>query len=151
MTDKNEFEPRLGRQKVGGGKRVRKYLSRVLAATNLARGGTPSSGRSAQFSGSRYGRGAGVGRLLASRGSNTALQHRRVIIKASIVKLAGKGAAAATAHLRYLQRDGTAREGAPGALYGPDADVADGAAFRARGNGDRHQFRFIVSPEDGAE
>ncbi|MGY2736592.1 relaxase/mobilization nuclease RlxS [Sphingomonas sp. UYP23] len=151
MADDNDFEPRLGRQKSGGGKHARKYLSRVLAATNLARGGALSPGRSAGFSGSRYGRGAGVGRLLASRGSGTALQHRRVIIKASIVKLAGKGLGAATAHLRYLQRDGTTREGSPGALYGREIGVEDGAAFRSRGTGDRHQFRFIVSPEDGAE
>ncbi|AWX92342.1 hypothetical protein DPM13_01190 [Paracoccus mutanolyticus] len=30
-------------------------------------------------------------------------------------------------------------------------DRADGDAFLDRGKDDRHQFRFIVSPEDGAE
>jgi len=58
---------------------------------------------------------------------------------------------AAVAHLRYLQRDGTTREGERGELYGPDADRADGKASLERGRGDRHQFRFIVAPEDGAE
>ncbi|HEY9553502.1 relaxase/mobilization nuclease RlxS, partial [Allosphingosinicella sp.] len=76
---------------------------------------------------------------------------RRVVVKARIVKLGGKGQAAALAHLRYLQRDGTTREGERGTLYGADADRADGRAFLERGQGDRHQFRFIVAPEDGAE
>ncbi|KAK0329233.1 hypothetical protein LTR94_037597, partial [Friedmanniomyces endolithicus] len=59
------------------------------------------------------------------------------------------GASAAAAHLRYLQRDGTTREGERGAFYGRDADAVDGKALGERGAGDRHQFRFIVSPEDG--
>jgi type IV secretory pathway VirD2 relaxase len=74
---------------------------------------------------------------------------RRVIVKASIVRLSGKGAAAAAAHLRYLQRDGTTRDGERGTLYGRDEDAVDAKAFQGRGAGDRHQFRFIVSPEDG--
>ncbi|QPI72215.1 relaxase/mobilization nuclease RlxS [Sphingobium sp. Cam5-1] len=150
MADDDSFEPHLGRQRNQGGKRPRRYLGRVLAATNLARGGgvrsRPASG---SFTGSRIGRGAGVGRLLASRGGLAAASRRRVIVKASVVKLAGKGASAAAAHLCYLQRDGTTRDGTRGALYGRDADAFDGKAFGERGAGDRHQFRFIVSPEDG--
>jgi type IV secretory pathway VirD2 relaxase len=151
MREEGEFEPRLGRMRARGGKRARSYLGRVLAAANLARSGAALGGGKAGFSGSRIGRGAGVGRVLAARGGGSAVGRRRVIVKVSIVKLAGKGAAGAAAHLRYLQRDGTTREGEPGALYGRDSDVADGRAFRERGAGDRHQFRFIVSPEDGAE
>jgi type IV secretory pathway VirD2 relaxase len=73
---------------------------------------------------------------------------RRVAVKARIVRLkrSGKGA---DAHLRYLQRDGTDREGERGRLYGPEADAADGKEFVERGRDDRHQFRFIVAPEDG--
>ena len=134
------------------GKRARKYLGRVLAAANLARGGAAMFGsRSKGFSGSRIGRGAGTGRMLAGRGNRSAYGARRVVIKASIVKLAGKGAGVAVAHLRYLQRDGTTRDGRPGQLYGRDDDAVDGKAFQERGLGDRHQFRFIVSAEDGAE
>ena len=33
----------------------------------------------------------------------------------------------------------------------PTIDVADTAEFASRCEGDRHQFRFIVSPEDGVE
>ena len=54
----------------------------------------------------------------------------------------------AKAHLRYIQRDGVTREGEAGALYSPDSDVADGKAFLERCDGDRRQFRFIVSAED---
>jgi len=149
MIDENEFQPHLGRQKASSGRRARSYLGRVLAAANLARGGALSPRRTARFSGARLGRGAGIGRLLSSRGGAAAFGRRRVIVKASLVKLAGKGASAAAAHLRYLQRDGTTREGARGALYDRDGGAADGQAFGARATGDRHQFRFIVSAEDG--
>ncbi|MGB5777680.1 MAG: DUF3363 domain-containing protein, partial [Allopontixanthobacter sediminis] len=54
-------------------------------------------------------------------------------------------------HMRYVQRDGVTREGLPGELYGPETDHADGKEFLERTAGDRHQFRFIVSAEDGAE
>jgi type IV secretory pathway VirD2 relaxase len=73
------------------------------------------------------------------------------VVKTRIVQLAGSGAKAAVAHLRYLQRDGTTREGERGTLYSADIDSADGKAFLERGSGDRHQFRFIVAAEDGAE
>ena len=150
MPDENDFEPRLGRMRAGGKGSGRKFLHRVLAAANLARGGGLSSRRSG-FGGARIGRGAGIGRVLAARDRLAAFRQRRVIIKSRIVKLAGKGAAAAQAHLRYVERDGTTLEGVRGQLYSAENDTADGKAFLARGAGDRHQFRFIVSPEDGAE
>ncbi len=59
--------------------------------------------------------------------------------------------AAARLHLRYIQRDGVDEERGPGRLYDAQSDEADGKAFLERSAGDRHQFRFIVSPEDGAE
>ena len=150
MADDDLFEPHLGRQRHQGGARTRRYLGRVIAAANLARGsGLGSAPARSGFTGNRIGRGAGVGRLLSRRGSGAASNMRRVIVKTSIVKLAGKGASAAAAHLRYLQRDGTTRDGERGSLYGRDDDRVDGRAFGARGAGDRHQFRFIVSPEDG--
>jgi type IV secretory pathway VirD2 relaxase len=74
-----------------------------------------------------------------------------VVVKARLVRLGGKRTDAAAAHLRYLQRDGTTREGERGTPYSADLDHADGKAFLERGAGDRHQFRFIVAAEDGAE
>tara|TARA_R110000868_G_scaffold18003_2_gene78257 strand:+ start:3794 stop:5737 length:1944 start_codon:yes stop_codon:yes gene_type:complete len=126
----------------------RPFAHRMRGAVNRA-GGTVAR-KASPFTGARIGRGAGVGRLIASRGSG-ASGGRRVVVKARIVKLAGKGAAGAVAHLRYLQRDGTTREGERGTLYGRESDAVDGKQFLERGSGDRHQFRFIVAPEDGAE
>ncbi len=150
MND-DDFEPHLGLLRARGKPRGRKFLHRVLAAANLARGGTAVPGRPRRFDGSRIGRGAGVGRVLAMRDQFAAFRKRRVIVKSRIVKLAGKGLAAARAHLRYIERDGTTREGARGQLYGADADKVDGKAFLERADGDRHQFRFIVSAEDGCD
>lgn len=126
----------------------RPFAHRMRGAVNRA-GGTVAR-KASTFTGARIGRGAGVGRLIASRGSS-ASGGRRVVVKARIVKLAGKGATGAVAHLRYLQRDGTTREGERGTLYGRESDAVDGKTFLERGSGDRHQFRFIVAPEDGAE
>jgi type IV secretory pathway VirD2 relaxase len=151
MDGDDDFEPRLGRIRNTGRGQGRKYLHRVLAAANLARAGSGGIGRRARFDGSRIGRGSGVGRVLASRDVYAAFRQRRVIVKSRIVKLAGKGAAAARAHLRYIERDGTTREGGRGDLYGRDVDKVDGKAFLDRADGDRHQFRFIVSAEDGID
>ena len=153
MTHDDDFEPRVGKIRSGGGKVGRRYQQRVLKAIALA-GGRPRGGSSSgrgTFHGNRIGRGAGVGRVLASRDRYAAFRTRRVIMKARIVKLAGKGVKAAQLHLRYIQRDGVTREGLPGELYDGTGDRIDGKAFLERSDGDRHQFRFIVSPEDGAE
>jgi len=152
--DDDELLPKLGRiRSRGSSKRSRPYLHRVLRAIALAggrpRGGSPN--RRSGFHGNRIGRGAGVGRVLASRDRYAAFRARRVVVKTRIVKLAGKGRDGARLHLRYIQRDGVTREGAPGELYDDQRDRADGKAFLERSEGDRHQFRFIVTPEDGAE
>jgi type IV secretory pathway VirD2 relaxase len=55
------------------------------------------------------------------------------------------------AHLRYLERDGVTRDGEPGKAYSAFDNEVDGRAFVERGREDRHQFRFIVAPEDSAE
>ena len=82
-------------------------------------------------------------------------------VKARIVKLnPQRGGArgrqfvsgkAVDAHLRYLERDGVTCDGEKGQVYSADHDAADGSAFLDRGREDRHQFRFIVSAEDGIE
>jgi type IV secretory pathway VirD2 relaxase len=154
MVHDDDFEPRLGRLRALGSTKAKSYLSRVLRSAMLASAGRfGKASRQSKFTGARIGKGAGVGRVLAARDHLSAYRSRRVIVKFSIPKLAGKGVAAARAHMRYVQRDGVAREGLPGTLYGPDTDHADGRAFidRAEAGEDARQFRFIVSPEDGAE
>lgn len=146
MSDENPFRPKLGKIRSLGSKRGRQYVNRVLRAMTFA--GGPAR-KSKPFSGRRYGRGAGAGSLLAGRNSQAALRQRRVIVKSRIAKFKGGKTDAAAAHLRYIQRDGVTREGTPGDLYGKDVGPADGKAFLERCEGDRHQFRFIVAPEDG--
>jgi type IV secretory pathway VirD2 relaxase len=150
MPDDDDFKPKLGNPRARGSKGGRKFLHQVLAASNLAKSGG-SGARKPRFTGARIGRGVGAGRVLASRDRYAAFRQRRVIIKSRIVKLAGKGMNGAKAHLRYIQRDGVTREGERGALYNALENEVDGKAFLERGDGDRHQFRFIVSAEDGAE
>jgi type IV secretory pathway VirD2 relaxase len=55
------------------------------------------------------------------------------------------------AHIGYLGRDGVTRDGSPGKLFDAAGDDADGRAFADRCEGDRHHFRFIVSPDDAGE
>jgi type IV secretory pathway VirD2 relaxase len=145
----DDFTPKLGRKRGKDGKQVLKYGGRILAAARLAGAKTGVVAR--RFDGSRIGRGASVGRLLSSRDRLAGLRGRRAVVKASLIRLKGKAGQAARAHMRYIQRDGVTREGLPGELYGPETDRADGDLFLKRTAGDRHQFRFIVSPEDGAE
>jgi len=148
----DDFEPRLGRMRAGGKvKGTRKFLHRVLAASNLARGGVVLPRRRSGFTGSRIGRGAGVGRVLSARDRYAAFRQRRVLVKLSPVRLTGKGFGAAKAHLRYVERDGTTRDGGRGQLYGPEADKVDRKTWIEKAKDDKRQFRIIVSPEDGLE
>jgi type IV secretory pathway VirD2 relaxase len=142
----DSFEIWLGH--IGKDPGLRASLRRVV---NLAGGLRAPRSRMRRFSGARIGRGSAVGALLSATAGRSGRGARRVVVKARILKLAGKGAQAAAAHLRYLQRDGTTRTGERGMLYGSEVDVADGKAFLERGAGDRHQFRFILSAEDGAQ
>lgn len=151
MASDNEdsFKPKLGKIRSRGGKKAQTYLQRVLHAASLSGPGFRRLGAST-FSGSRIGRGAGRGTGAAMRRGRIA-GRRRVIVKTRFVKLQGRGIGAARAHLKYVQRDGVTREGEPGQLYDAVSHEANSKDFLERSDGDRHQFRFIVSPEDGAE
>ena len=149
MSDDDEFKPRVGKPRHQGGKKARRYLGRVIGAA--IRSAEKGAVRSRRFDGSRIGRGASMGRLLSSRDRFGGIRARRAVVKTRLVRIGIKGMPAARAHLRYIQRDGVTREGNPGELYSADRDAADGKIFVNRCDGDRHQFRFIVSAEDGSE
>jgi hypothetical protein len=76
---------------------------------------------------------------------------RRVIVKARVVRMSGSKGRAIDSHLRYLQRDGVNREGERGQVYAGPTNSADLQEFVERSRDDRHQFRFIVAPEDSTE
>lgn len=147
MSDDEEFTPRLGKPGSRGRGKARKYLGRVVAAA--ARAGAKTGVRARRFDGSRVGRGASMGRVLSSRDRFAGHCGRRAVVKARLVRLGAGKLAAVRTHLRYMERDGVTRDGGQGRLYSASSDEADGRAFAERGAGDRHQFRFIVSAEDG--
>ena len=145
------------------------FVGEVHRAIRRA-GGNPNRDPGAGKGGGRFnarGRGAATALSLKDRsawsrdGSGARTRARRVAVKARVVKLnpqrgAARGrqfvsAKAVDAHLRYLERDGVTKDGAKGQVYSAERDVEDGRAFLERGRDDRHQFRFIVSAEDGAE
>jgi type IV secretory pathway VirD2 relaxase len=115
-----------------------------------AKGGEIS--RTSRGPGLKRGRGATFvrARTLSGGWKHSTPGMRRVVVKTRYVQGAGKNGKSA-AHLRYIQRDGASRDGERGQLYSGTEDRADGAAFVERGADDRHQFRFIVSPEDGTD
>ena len=167
--DENRFRPKPGRIRADTPKagRTKSFLTQAkklarqhsiahpkyaprLETRTAAKGGKAS--RSAKGPGVRRGRGAAFVRARTLSGGwwHSAPGMRRVVVKTRYVKDAGRNGRSA-AHLRYIQRDGTSRDGERGQLYSATEDRADGDAFVERGKEDRHQFRFIISPEDGAD
>jgi type IV secretory pathway VirD2 relaxase len=142
----DEFEPKLGRVGHGRPKRETPYVRKVL---NAAYKHGFAAKRKSSFTGKYIGRGSAIGTLAAA--GFFPKGQRRVLVKVRIAKLRAGDLSAPRAHLRYLQRDGVTREGEPGQVYSKDLDIADGAEFTERCDGDRHQFRIIVSPEDAAQ
>ena len=160
---------RIGGRRAGGVRgRSSSFTGQIQQAIRRA-GGNPSRLDGTGKGSGRFnarGRGAAVVAALKnrnawSRDDAIRTRSRRVAVKARVVKLNPQGGVArgrqfvsgkaVDAHLRYLQRDGVTKEGDKGQVYSASRDVEDGRAFVERGREDRHQFRFIVSAEDGVE
>jgi type IV secretory pathway VirD2 relaxase len=143
------FELRPGRVRDRGGPRQPSSLvGQVMQAARKA-GVTPLSRAGRRWGGTgHHGRGRSAS-LRPEQGPAT----RRVVIKARVVRHNGTRyrAAPLARHIGYLERDGVTRDGARGEMFDTQGDTADGEAFAARCEDDRHHFRFIVSPEDGIE
>lgn len=143
--DDDRFRVRPGAPKQRGDA----FINKVLRQTNKAGAKLgKAAGKVGQRPGSRLGRGHVAARF-AGRGLGP--DARRVMIKARLVNLAQAGSRSSAAHLRYIEREGVDRQGGPGTAYGPTTDNPDFEAFKEHGEGDRHQFRFIVSPEDAEQ
>ena len=54
-------------------------------------------------------------------------------------------------HVAYLKREGVTRDGQDARMFDAASDIADAKAFAERCEGDRHHFRFTVSPEDATQ
>lgn len=141
MSDEDGFEPRPGRIRHQGSAPAEKFLRKVDRAAARYRTKLRSARARAAY--------PGRGRLKAvSRHPFKNLRMRRVAVKIHFVKLAG-AMNRARAHLAYLERDGAERSGEKGRLYGSGGAGVEREAFLDRSKDDRHQFRIIVSPEDG--
>jgi type IV secretory pathway VirD2 relaxase len=176
-TDEDRFRIRLGRVRDRSGSRSvravrprpKTFMAEVHQAIRRAGGDPNRLGSAGKGSGRFNARGRGAVAAAALKGwnawsrdaSGARTRARRVTVKARIVKLnpqrgAARGrrfasAKAVDAHLRYLERDGVSRDGEKGQVYSAERDAEDGRAFLDRGRDDRHQFRFIVSAEEGVE
>jgi hypothetical protein len=167
----DDFHIHLGRSRSRGARadaREQPFLKQVQAAIRRA-GHNPSRIGSLAGKGSGRFNARGRGSKLSfpkdgagwQRDSAGRFRSRRVVVKARVVKLnpqrktrglklPGKTSKAVHAHLRYLERDGVTPDGEKGRAYSALKNEADGGAFLDRGQEDRHQFRFIVAPEDAA-
>ena len=159
LSDRHGFDVRPGIIRApNGAKRVEGFFKRVGYHAKR-------SGRSSRAS-ARYSRGY-------YQSPSKVAWSRRVMVKVSIVKMAGKGFGAQRAHLKYIERDGVGEDHERGILYSDreqtlsgnweidreidesdrdsleqDRELFTPADFLARSKDDRHQFRLIISPED---
>ena len=144
--DADRFRVRPGAPKA----RQQSFVSKVLREAGKAGPGT--NRKAERAAGNRPGARLGRGHVAARfAGQSLAPNARRAAVKARVVNLRQAGARSTVTHLRYIEREGVGREGEPGQAYSQTSNEADLSAFEERGREDRHQFRFIVSPEDAAQ
>ncbi len=113
--------------------RARAPSVHAKGATRKAAGGTPGA--------------QGRGGFKASAG-------QRVIVKTFVGRTTtARGVKAAAAHLNYLEREGAGEGGERAVAFDGQGDMTreQVAEFRQKMGGDRHHFRVIVSPENGAK
>ena len=156
MTDRRDDDFRI--RPSAPKNRDQGFVSKVLKQAGKASSGKSSVRRPGVASGSGRGTGQRPGSRLgrghtAARFAGTKLtpMSRRVTIKTLLVNQQRASPQSLAKHLRYIKRDDVGRDGEPGQGYGPQTDEADLDAFKERCADDRHHFRFILSPEDGAE
>jgi len=85
--------------------------------------------------------------------------YRRVVIKASFKTHAGGSHVGLKKHVDYIQRDGTDERGGRAEVYGSNGIEHEGeneretlaSSIAKDWKDDRHHFRFVVAPEDGAQ
>ncbi len=147
----DHFRPRLGIPRSRDDRVAKRYLQKIRNRLKQAgRKLTPKGVvKYAYFRGDYTGFGARAGRVAKVAGSHPqAFRNRRVIIKARIARHTGQGAKKLASHIKYIERDGVAKDGDKGKLYNAASDDVDRDEFVERAKGDRHSFRLIVSPED---
>lgn len=59
------------------------------------------------------------------------------------------GASALKSHVKYISRGDAGKDGEKAALFNAQGEEVDKPEFMTRWEGDRHHWRFIISPENG--
>lgn len=147
MTEEREFRLRPGRIRSTRAQQARPFIAQALAAAKKAGGGVSRSGRIIPGNRSRFGHGQ---RASIEANRFITARSRGAVVKGRVVRHTAHAAPLGT-HLSYLRRDGVTRDGEKARLFGPETEDGDGRAFAERCEGDRHHFRFIVSPDDALE
>jgi type IV secretory pathway VirD2 relaxase len=146
MTGDDDLRIQLGRiRNRGRARRAKPFIAQALAAAERAGGYKRRSGSNAR--GSTFGRGRAASFVAARVRSD---RSRGAMVKARVVRHGIKRAPLG-AHFEYLRRDGVTKDGAAGRMFDAEHDSADHRAFAERCDGDRHHFRFIVSPDDAEQ
>jgi type IV secretory pathway VirD2 relaxase len=142
-----DFDVKLGR--IRDARRARAQRHAALVFRQAGKQGARALRQHGHISPATPKRGMGAG-VRAAAGL-IAPGSRRVIVKARYTRIVSGDLGAARAHLKYIVRDGVTREGMPGRLYGAENDDMDAQAFLDRSEKDPHQFRFVVSADEGAQ
>lgn len=148
MGRDDDLHLRLGRIRQrgkGSGKRAKSFVAQVLAAAQ-------KSGATGVRQGGARPVSCGRGRVATWRAERWLLSAyaRRVVVKARVVRH-GLRTAPMRTHLAYLKREGVTKDGEGARMFDATGDGADDGAFAKRCEGDRHHFRFTISPEDASE
>ena len=145
----DDLHVRPGRIGHGRSTQPKSFVGEVMqAARKAGHTGRRFGQRRFTGSGSRFGRGRA-----ASLAQSLRSPVRRVAIKARVVRHIGVKfrSAPLARHIGYLEREGVTRDGARGHMFDARSEATDVKAFSERCEGDRHHFRFTVSPEDAGE
>ncbi|MGX5850563.1 relaxase/mobilization nuclease domain-containing protein [Mesorhizobium sp. PL10] len=147
MSRDEDFRVRPGRIRSRQSQRARPFVAQALAAAQKAGGRISRNGKITAGRGSHFGR----GRVASIRANRFIGSHSRsCTVKALVVRHRGRNGPLVR-HLNYLRREGVTRDGERARMFGPETDNTEVKEFAGRCEGDRHHFRFIVSPEDAVD
>lgn len=118
----DEFKPKLGRIRDSASNAQLRTTTQMLRVAG--RTGARAVPQRGHITSAMPKRGMGTG-VRAAAGL-IAPGSRRVIVKARYTRITAGDMGATRAHLKYIQRDGVTREGAPGHLYDAQRDDVDG-------------------------
>ncbi|MEZ6011397.1 MAG: DUF3363 domain-containing protein [Hyphomonas sp.] len=147
-ADDPGFRPRLGHIGTQDGQGHGKQTQIAKFAAHRQRAIQANTSRLPAGTIRYQGRGKGAA-AIAAFWARTYRQH--VIVKVYIANAGPTGNGKFTRFLSYMRRDGTDPDGQRGRMYSDSEDEVGAKEFNERSRNDTHQFRIIVSAENGGE